>query len=103
MGAPRLMAVSCFECGAAQGRFAHERPKRFVRVREKAPPGWLQDGSKVPAKKDGPDLTAAARADYRRFLMEHPVPSHHIFHISLEEIVGPQPPPLRRASVASRR
>ena len=24
---------SCFECGAAQGHFAHECPKRFVRVR----------------------------------------------------------------------
>ena len=94
---------SCFECGAAQGHFAHECPKRFVRVRGKAPPGWLQDGSKDPAQWDGTELTAAARADYRRFLSDHPVPPHHVFYISLEDIVGPQPPPPRRAQVAGRR
>ena len=94
---------SCFECGAAQGHFAHECPKRFVRVRGRAPLGWLQDGSKDPAQWDGTELTAAARADYRRFPSEHPVPSHHVFYISLEEIVGSQPPPLRRAPVAGRR
>ena len=94
---------SCFECGAAQGHFAHECPKRFVRVRGKAPPGWLQDGSKDPAQWDGTELTAAARADYRRFLSDHPVPPHHVFYISLEDIVGSQPPPPRRAQVAGRR
>ena len=95
-------ADSCLECGAAQGHFAHDCPNRFVRVLGKAQPGWLHDGSKDLAQWVGTELTAAARADYRRFLTERPVPSHHVFYISMEEIVGPQPPPLRRASVAGR-
>ena len=55
-----------------------------------------------PAQWDGPDLTSSERADYCRFLADNPVSSYHIFHISLVEIVGPQAPPVRRASVAGR-
>ena len=56
---------------------------------------WLPDTATLGSMSAR--VTAAERAYYRRFLADHPVPLRHIFHISLEEIVGTQPPPPRRA------
>jgi hypothetical protein len=89
----------CFECNAANAHFGNECPQRFSRVRGEVPPGWVLDrGNAVrnPAAWNGPDLTTDARAEYRAFLARHPVPAHHLFPVSIDDIVSAQPPPVRR-------
>jgi hypothetical protein len=52
----------------------------FVRVRGEAPPGWKVDQLDAVVKDsatwNGPDLTDAARAQFRAFLDKFPVMNH---------------------------
>jgi hypothetical protein len=77
-----------------------ECPSRFVRVLGEAPPGWAVDGrgaTKNPAQREGEELTAEARADYRRYIMTHRLQYHRQYPVTPDDIAGPAPPPLRRA------
>lgn len=97
---PLPPTLTCYECGALRQHFAQECPVRCVRVRGEAPPGWKIDGPGAVAKDatawSGADLTDAARLQYRTFLAKHPLLPHHVYPISLEEIVGSTPVPPRR-------
>ena len=91
----------CYECGAAEAHFGAECPQRFARVRGEVPPGWKIDNGKAvrdEAHWNGSELSATARAEYRSFLSRHPVPAHHNFPVSIDEITAPTPPPVRRAA-----
>ena len=91
---------SCHECGLPRAHFAMECPSRFVRVLGEAPPGWAVDGrgaTKNPAQWEGDELSAEARADYRRFIMTHHLQHHRQYPVTPDDIAGPAPPPLRRA------
>ena len=77
-----------------------ECPNRFVRVLGEAPPGWSVDGrtaTKNPAQWDRDELTAEARSDYRRFITAHHLQPHRLYQVTLDDLAGPAPPPLRRA------
>ena len=90
---------SCYECHAPRSHFGNECPQRFARVLGEAPPGWALDGLAAvrnPAHWEGNELTAAARADYRRFLSTHALPPHRSYPVSADDIAGAAPPPLRR-------
>jgi len=94
----RLPAI-CFECNATNAHFGNECPQRFSRVRGEPPPGWLQERGTIvrnPTAWQGADLTTEARAEYRAFLARHPVPAHHLFPVSIDDITSAQPPPVRR-------
>ena len=92
--------VACHECGAPRAHFAMECPSRFVRVLGETPPGWSVDGrtaTKNPAQWDRDELTAEARSDYRRFITTHRLQPHRLYQVTLDDLAGPAPPPLRRA------
>ncbi len=92
--------LTCFECGAFRQHYGAECPARFVRVRGEAPPGWKMDqlGAVVkdPAAWNGPDLTDAARAQFRAFLDKFSLMAHGTFPVSRDQIFGPAPVPPRR-------
>ena len=69
------LANSCYKCGARQQHIVHECPKRSVRVRGQTP----RDGYRMAPRTLLNGLAPSsqplrARADYRRFLTEHPGP-----------------------------
>ena len=85
---------TCYECGATNDHFAHECPTRFLRVRGELPPGWRREGPIVirdTTKWIGQDLSEATRAEFRAFLLTHPLTPHPTFPVSVDEITGPQP------------
>ena len=91
---------ACYECNAPRSHYGNECPQRFARVLGDVPPGWMLDGRSAvrnPAHWEGSDLTAAARADYRRFLTTHSLQQHRQYPVSADDIAGAAPPPLRRA------
>ena len=92
--------LTCFECNAAVHHFGNECPTRFARVRGEAPPGWKIDGpgavSKNPAAWTGPELTDAARAEYRGFITRLALVPHATHPVTADEIVAPAPPAPRR-------
>jgi len=90
---------TCFECNAARSHFGSECPQRYARVLGDVPPGWMLAGRAAvrnPADWEGSELTAAARAAYRSFLGTHALHQHRQFPVTIEDITGPSPPPLRR-------
>ena len=91
---------SCYECGLRNSHSGYECPQRFGRVRGEAPPGWRLSGrtaDKDPAQWKGPDLTDEARAAYRAFITTHHLSAHRSFPISVDDIVGDNPPLARKA------
>ena len=90
----------CYECNAPNAHFGNECPLRFSRVRGETPPGWMQERGSIvrtPAAGNRSELTPEARSEYRAFLARHPVPAHHGFPVSIDDITSAQPPPVRRA------
>ncbi len=91
--------LTCFECQAVQHHYATKCPSRFVRVRGEAPPGWRVDTPGRAVKDDaawnGQELTDAARARYLEFVAKFSLPAHGAFPITVEEIVGTAPVPMR--------
>jgi len=90
----------CFECNMPHAHFGNECPQRFLRVRGETPPGWIHEhgtSARNAAAWSGAELTTEARAEYRAFLARHPVPAHHMFPVSIDDITSAQPPPVRRA------
>ena len=96
---PYPRELTCFECQAVQHHYATECPSRFVRVRGEAPPGWRVDTPGRAVKDDaawnGQELTDAARARYLEFVAKFSLPAHGAFPITVEEIVGTAPVPMR--------
>jgi len=96
---------ACFECGLRQAHFGNECPQRFVRIRGEAPPGWRKNGrtaDKDPAQWNGPDLTDAARAEYRAFISTHHLAPHRVFPVTIDDIVGSAPPLARKGVLGAR-
>jgi len=103
--------LTCFECNATASHYGAECPTRFARVRGEAPPGWKIDGpgavSKNPAAWNGPELTDAARAEYRGFITRLSLIAHGTHPVTTDEITAAAPVaarrPLPRAEGAGRR
>jgi len=92
---------ACYECGAIRAHFANECPQRFARVLGEVPPGWMLEGRtavKNAAQWDGAELSPAARADYRRFIVSLGLTSHNQYPVQPDDIAGAAPPPPRRVA-----
>ena len=93
----------CFECGSPKSHFAHECPTRFIRVRGEPPPCFRNDGFGKAVRDEvawnGSELTDASRAQYRQFLAKFLLLPHITHPITVDEITGLVPVPVRRPLV----